>query len=268
MADASAIDANTLTSLCQRVRDHGFALYQWGDSPGTASAREITDNVTRLHTALNLHAFDDGVVHDEHGLSLLTDLTGSDQGRFIPYTPRAMGWHTDGYYNARQKSLRCFTLHCIQNAADGGALTLLDDQRVLIALYDHNPQMVSLLSHPQAMTLPANSDTLGHDRPDVHSAVFFARDDGTLATHFTTRTRNIAWRNAETETAARQMKQLIDELTDWHHKVRLEPGQGIITRNILHRRDAYTDATDQPRKMLRGRYVQTPRYPNEHQHGS
>lgn len=242
-----------LKQLCNDVHSHGYAVYQWSE-PSENTNRDLT----ALHEKLSLHSYDKGVVHDDNGLSLLTDLSGTSQGRFIPYTPRAMSWHTDGYYNTMDQSLGCFTLHCINPAHSGGALTLLDHQLILIALYDKNPQWVALLSHPQAMTLPANTDDVGHDRPDRHSPVLFIRSDGSPGAHFTTRTKNIEWRNPETLAAAQAMKALIDESSHWHQTLTLSAGQGVITRNILHRREAYTDDPDTPRKMLRGRYLQSP----------
>jgi hypothetical protein len=239
--------------ICSDVKDHGFALYEWNEPSDNPS-----QDLTALHADLSLQSYDSGVVHDDNGLSLLTDLTGTDQGRFIPYTSRAMGWHTDGYYNTTEQSLGSFTLHCINPAQSGGTLTLLDQQLVLIALYDNNPELVALLSHPQAMTLPANTDNLGHDRPDRHSPVLFMRTDGTPGAHFTTRTRNIEWRTPDTLAAANTMKTLIDEHSNWHFSIRLRSGQGVITRNVLHRREAYTDSPESPRKMLRGRYLQSP----------
>ena len=239
--------------ICRDVKIYGFAIYEWSEPAGNPS-----QDLMALHADLSLQTFDPGVVHDDNGLSLLTDLSGTDQGQFIPYTSRAMSWHTDGYYNTTEQSLGCFTLHCINPALSGGTLTLLDHQLVLIALYDNNPELVALLAHPQAMTLPANKDTLGHNRPDRHSPVLFMRTDGTPGAHFTTRSKNIDWRTPDTLAAANTMKTLIDEHADWHFSIRLKSGQGVITRNILHRREAYTDHPDSPRKMLRGRYMQSP----------
>ncbi|MEM7257629.1 MAG: TauD/TfdA family dioxygenase [Pseudomonadota bacterium] len=248
-----AEDLPALQSLCRTVRNVGFAVYQWSQPSDDASR-----DVMLLHDALSLRSFDTGVVHDDDGLSLLTDLSGTSQGRFIPYTKRAMGWHTDGYYNTMEQSLHCFTIHCISPAHSGGALTLLDNQLMLIALFDTNPELVTLLSHPQAMMLPANRDELGHDRPARYSPVLFIRADGTPGAHFTTRTKNIEWRSSDTLDAALRMKKLIDQHPRWHHTVTLQCGQGVITRNVLHRREAYTDHPDAPRKMLRGRYLHSP----------
>ncbi len=249
-------DRSALGSLCASVRNHGYARYQWSDKPA-----EVIKAVEQLNTALSLTLHDPGVVQAGGGLSLLEDKSGTDQGSFIPYTSRAMGWHTDGYYNDTAHTLRSFTLHCINPAASGGELSLLDYELILIALYDEDPELVRLLCDPQSMMLPANRDSLGHDRPDRHAAVFFINADGQLGARFTTRTQNISWRTEDTLAAAQRMAELIADNSHWHQTVRLEAGQGVITRNILHRRQAFTDDESCPRRqMLRGRYTQAPEF--------
>ena len=254
----SRVDGNTertaLIDLCERVQHHGFAVYEWQDQPV-----EIASQVRQLHLYLQLTHHDDGVVNDQEHLALLQDASGTPRGRFIPYTSRAMGWHTDGYYNDQTQTLRCFTLHCIQQAASGGCLTLMDYELLYIALIDEDPELISLLCHPEAMTLPANKDDIGHDRPDRHASVFYWHGDGSLGARFTTRTKNIQWRTEETRQAAERAAAVLNELSHWQQTVRLQSGQGVITRNILHRREAFTDDTNcEPRQMLRGRYLQLP----------
>lgn len=252
---SKSTDAKSIAKLCELIDDHGLACYQW-----TTPSVDIALDVHRLHVHLSLSNHDKGVVRDNSGLSLLKDMTGTSQGKFIPYTSRAMGWHTDGYYNAPASALRCFTLHAIQQAATGGTLSLIDDRLIFIRMNEKDPDMVNLLSDPNAFTIPGNKDELGHDRPDRTSAVFFSHTDNTLGTHFTTRKHNINWLTPDTHQAALCLSELIEESTDLHHNVRLEPGQGIIARNMLHRRDAFTDdQTGMARQMLRGRYLQAPR---------
>ncbi|OED41892.1 hypothetical protein AB833_08635 [Chromatiales bacterium (ex Bugula neritina AB1)] len=229
-------DRHALATLCNTVRDYGFCHYQWTDTPDN-----LSDSINRLNHCLGLTVTDNGVITDANALSVLQDLEGTEQGRFIPYTSRAMNWHTDGYYNTREQSVRCFTLHCVQPAQSGGELMLMDTGLLLIRLYDLNPGIVALLWHPQAMTLPGNSDKLGHHRPDRTAPLFFTHDDGTLGTNFTTRSRHIEWRDEATRQAAATAKECIDLSADCHHCIRLTRFQGIVTRNILHARRAFTD---------------------------
>jgi hypothetical protein len=239
------------------VQNHGYALYQWSSSPDN-----LQQSIKLLHHCLGLRQTDPGVVTGTDELSLLEDLSGTPQGRFIPYTHRAMNWHTDGYYNDSSCAVRCFTLHCIQPASHGGTLTIMDNDLLLIALYDEDPQLVTLLSHPEAMLLPANSDEQGHDRPDRVVPVFSMYPDGTLGTRFTARVQHIEWRSPDTKAAARRSLELINNHPHWHSSLRLTTDQGIITRNVLHRREAFEDAQHSTRRqILRGRFMQLPTPP-------
>ncbi|MEE9333147.1 MAG: TauD/TfdA family dioxygenase [Granulosicoccaceae bacterium] len=250
----SANDEASLTQLCDRVKRNGFALYTWIDKP-----TDITDAVTGLMHALGLHSSDRGVIRDAGELSLLQDSTGTPKGRFPPYQAKAMNWHTDGYYNATSEVIRCFTLHCVEPAAEGGALILMDDSFAVLALLRDDPQWVALLSHPDAMTLPHNQDLEGHDRPDRTLPMIYQNADESLSLRFTTRSQNIRWRCESTKLAALRATELIQVHNEWHIRLRLEKGQGVITRNILHTRERFADEPERPkRQMLRGRFTCLP----------
>jgi len=244
----------SLTNLCETVGRFGAALYEWTDSPiNTASS------VNSLLLRLNLSNTDRGVMHDGSGLSLLQDLGGTPKGRFPPYQANSMNWHTDGYYNNPDNAVRCFTLHCVAQAAQGGSLTLIDDELIAYALWQDDPELFGLLTHPAAMTLPHNHDAEGHDRPDRILPVIFQHEDGAVAMRYTTRSRNIVWRCGATQAAAEHVASLIEQHDAWQIRVRLTPGQGIVTRNILHCRGQFVDSADRPkRQMLRGRFSQLP----------
>ena len=66
----------------------------------------------------NLHA-------DALSISSVQVAPEGDKSRYVPYTDRPLGWHTDGYYNAPDRAIRSFILHCIAPAPDGGENTLL-----------------------------------------------------------------------------------------------------------------------------------------------
>jgi hypothetical protein len=250
-------DAEVVDSICAEVRSNGYARYQLEQVTG--DARQI---VARFYASLGLIEADSGVIAGNDHLSLLENSDNPTQRRFVPYSDRAMNWHTDGYYNAQSSSVKCFCLHCLQPASSGGELTLMDDQLLLIALYDHEPSVVPLLAHPQAMLLPATNDEFGHVRPDRLAPVFEVDSDGDLITRFTTRQRNIQWRSPETQQAMEVAIELLSQKQHWHTTLRLRSGEGVITRNILHRRTRFTDTEDEHgRQMLRGRYRHRPSAP-------
>lgn len=262
-----ALETDVLSAMCADIDSYGFTYYQLPtDYPDTTGA------VNSLHRQLGLTDTDSSVLAEETGgpsatapatgstrLSRLENRPDTPDNRFLPYTNKAMNWHSDGYYNAPDEEVRSFTLYCVSQAARGGALTILDPHLLLIALYDVNPDAVARLSHPEAMTLPANKDELGHDRPDRHAAVFFSDVGGRLGTRFTMRQRNIGWRDQPTRQAMQQAVDVAIGLQQWHISLRLQPGQGLISRNVLHRREAFEDAPGQARRqMLRGRFLQYP----------
>ncbi len=247
-----------LDTICNDVADKGFSVYEWIQPTANPRQREI-----QLHRKLGLLKADSGIISGEDNLSLLEDKSGTPTSRFVPYSNRQMNWHTDGYYNSQEESVRCFTLYCIEQAAEGGALTIMNNALLLIALYDENPDWVSELSHPQAVMFPANTDEEGHHRPNRTAAVFSMFEDGLLDTRFTTRTRNIEWRTPETELAAKSASQLINDNPQWHTRIRLKENQGLITANMLHKREAFTDDQSLARRqILRGRYSCLPALAN------
>ena len=76
--------------------------------------------------------------------------------QYIPYTNKALSWHTDGYYNVLDKQIFGIIMHCVRPAAEGGVNSLLNPENVYIALRDENPAYIEALMHPEAMTIPDN----------------------------------------------------------------------------------------------------------------
>lgn len=245
-----------LADIRQQTRIHGFAHYRFVAVPDQNRKRQ---QVASLARALGLRRADRDVIAADDSLSLLEHRSDSDLARFPPYSNKLLNWHTDGYYNATDHTIRTFVLHCLQPADDGGELSLLDPELLLIAVYDHDPTIINHLTSPDAMTLPANQDRFGHHRPDRSVPVFFVHDNGTLGMRYTTRARNIHFRNGETMAAASRLAEMIDSIPQYQNHLRLQQCEGIVSRNILHRRKHYSDApSTSGRQMLRGRYLDTP----------
>jgi len=246
--------SDVLSTFCERVALFGYAHYEWYDEPANP-----IQSLQSLLAALSLTGSDRGVIREVGELSLLQDLSNTPKGRFPPYQPKAMSWHTDGYYNAAADAIRCFSLHCIAPAHSGGTLTLMDDTLLIYALLKEDIELVALLSHPEAMTLPENKDELGHDRPDRCVAVIEQQADSQLTLRFTTRSQHIHWRCEATKEAAEHAKKVIDQHAHWHTRLRLQRNQGIISRNVLHTREPFQDAINGvKRQMLRGRFRTLP----------
>lgn len=250
------IENVALRAIVDQVGIHGFALYRFSDDVDAGLVRR---QPVRLAHALGLRRSDQGIIADNDSLTLLKHHSQPDLARFPPYSNKTLNWHTDGYYSVRGQEVRTFLLHCVHPAVTGGELTLLDPQLLLIAMHDHDSRLIDCLSAADAMTLPGNQDEQGHCRPDVTVPVIFAHEDQTLGMRFTTRTRNIRWKDEQTRTAAVKVMEIINSRPRYQVRLRLNRCEGIVSRNILHHRSHFSDAaSNSPRQILRGRYLDTP----------
>jgi alpha-ketoglutarate-dependent taurine dioxygenase len=74
---------------------------------------------------------------------------------------------------------------------------------------------------------------------------------------YTARTRSIAWKDdRNTRMAVGFLTELLAGESDFLFRYRLQPGEGIICNNILHKREAFTDdlAGGRTRLLYRARY--------------
>lgn len=211
-----------------------------------------------LGRALGLHRLDANWLADEDGISRIAVAThgdGAPKGEFIPYTDRAIGWHTDGYYHPAARRIRSMILHCVRPAAQGGENRLLDPELVYIALRDADPAHVRALMAPDAMTIPARDDDQGEARAAQAGPVFSVDPvDGQLHLRYTARTRSIVWKDdAPTRAAVAALATCLqgpDVLA-----LQLAPGMGIVAHNVLHDRSAFVDDPAAPRLLYRARYL-------------
>ncbi|NKB63829.1 MAG: hypothetical protein GKR95_17505 [Gammaproteobacteria bacterium] len=166
-----------------------------------------------------------------------------DFKRYIPYTNKPLGWHTDGYYNSDKHIVRSFILHCERPAIFGGANELVDPEMIYFQLRDANPQWAEALTQPDVMAIPANRVDNRTLRREFRGPVFHTDPNtGYLYTRYTQRKRNIRWKtDTLTEAALEAMHQLLEEDNQWKIRIRLTSGQGIICNNVIHRRTAFSD---------------------------
>ncbi len=194
----------------------------------------------------------------EDGLSEIAVRPAGATARYIPYTDRPIQWHTDGYYNAPDRRIRGFLLHCESDAAQGGESVLMDHEIAYILLRDQDPALVEVLLHPEAMTVPANEDD-GRELRGVQAGPVFSRDLETGALHmrYTARTRSIVWRDdPATRAAAARLRDIMsDPASPYVIRHRLGPGEGVICNNVLHGRAAFQDdpASGKRRRVWRAR---------------
>ena len=203
-----------------------------------------------------LSRLDHHLCAEADGVAALTTAGSGQRQRYIPYTNRALSWHTDGYYNDQADRVRALILHCARSAAAGGGNALLDHEIAYIRLRDENPDLITALMHPECLTIPANRDQGVEIRPERRGPVFaLDPSSGALHMRYTARKRYVVWRDdGATRAAVSFLNALLADAGGPVFRHRLRPGQGLISNNVLHDRTAFEDDPAEPRLMLRARY--------------
>ena len=241
------VEKNKLQSLCQKVN---FALFQ------IQPIDQYDEAIISINTQLGLKDFDQHLFVKTGGLAHITQSDKKDQGEFIPYTDKNLGWHTDGYYNTIEQRIRAFSLFCVRPALKGGISEWIDPQMIYILLREDNPDVVKALTHPKAMSIPEHRVDGEVRRANSVGPVFFI-DEKTQALYmrYTQRKKNIEFLDSlEIKQAVEYLDTLLNTTTDYHFKHLMQTGQGLLCNNVLHKRNAFTDDKDNPRLLLRGRY--------------
>lgn len=239
-------------ALWQRIEKTQMAVYatHMGDSEDKAP-------ISALAAQFGLTRLDANWLSDEDGISSLTphEDDGQLRGEFIPYTHRAIRWHTDGYYNPPERRIWAMTLHCVRAADLGGVNDLYDHERLYIALRDQDPRHIHALMAEDAMLIPARADTSnGIARPDELGPAFSV-EDGQLHLRYTARTTSIAWKNdAATQAAVAAIETLLASQPPGQYTLKLESGMGLICNNTLHTRSGFSDRPERRRLLYRARY--------------
>ena len=245
MRDPYKLSESELQAIRAQVHSTNWVLFRLED-PSLLDQQSIKQFAAQLgctHLDANLKSEDSGVSAIQ-----VKEQTGTP---YIPYTSHRISWHTDGYYNETDRQIRGMLLYCVRQAADGGANDLMDHELLYILLRDEDPAMIDALMHPRVMTIPANVENGVEIRPEHTGPVFSIDDAGNLHMRYSARTRNIVWRDdPDTQKAARRITELMADPASpvIHH--RLQPGEGLISNNILHRRDAFTDGSDETQQRL------------------
>jgi hypothetical protein len=251
VADPRAPSRAECEALLERITHTNMALYR---SPVTQEDAALP---RALGARLGLHRLDANWLADEDGISCIAVSERSDgRGGFIPYTDRAIRWHTDGYYHPRERRIEAMILHCVRPAARGGATALLDHELAYIALRDADPGHIAALMQPDAMTIPAREDEAGVARAAQAGPVFAVTAAGRLHMRYTARTRSIEWKaDTATRAAVACLEALLASDSPCILRTRLEAGMGFVGHNVLHERSAFADDPARPRLLYRARFL-------------
>ena len=229
---------------------NNFALFEISVQENPADA------IVQLNRQFGLVDYDQHLYVQNDGLAYITQNNKQSQTEFIPYTDKAIGWHTDGYYNAINNRVRAFSLFCVTPASIGGTNQWIDPQMVYILLKEDNADVVAALTHSQAMTIPAHIVD-GVSRRETSVGPIFFMDDSTdeLSMRYTQRKRNIEFHHStEVKDAVKRLDKLLAIKTIHHFEHTMSANQGLICNNVVHNRTVFTDNPNQPRLLLRGRY--------------
>ncbi|WP_319823957.1 TauD/TfdA family dioxygenase [Thalassovita sp.] len=243
-----------INAILQRCEDTNFAPYTTPDSG--ADPDETRHKLRLFAAAFGLRIAERHRSAGDQGIVALQPSDDPDQRGYIPYSTRALNWHTDGYYNAPQDRISAFVLHCVTPAASGGVNQILDPRIAYIRLRDADPAFVQALLHPAAMSIPANTERDGTIRPESIGPVFYPDPEtGRMQMRFTARTRSIHWRDdPATLAAAGFLRDLLQQGDPLTVETRLGPGQGILNNNVLHNRTAFDPGPGPSRLMFRVRF--------------
>jgi alpha-ketoglutarate-dependent taurine dioxygenase len=238
-------------AIADRVERANMAVYagRCGEDPDKDIPRA-------LGSQFGLERLDPNWLADDDGLSSIAVREGAQRGEFIPYTTKAIRWHTDGYYNPPERRIRAFILHCVRGAAEGGVTQLLDHELAYLLLQDANPAWVRALMRSDAMTVPERAEGGGIERAAQAGPVFsFDPEDGALHMRYTARTVSIRWADdPDTAGAVSFLAQWLSEDAPFALRLKLEAGMGVVCNNVLHARSAFRDDPARPRLLYRARY--------------
>lgn len=253
--DPKALTDAEKKSAITLINRHNFLIYKTN-----LAGIEDKDIPRLLGQQLGLRQLDPNMLADDDGITSLSVVAGKSLRGYIPYSDKRLSWHTDGYYNASDKQIRAFILHCVRPAAEGGESCVLDPELLYIQLRDRDRGYIESLLQPDAMTIPANVESGVETRP-AQTGPVFSLDPETNRLHmrYTARTRSIVWaKDATTQAAVTAMADLLNDENPYVWRFRLAAGEGVLSNNVLHSRSGFSqgEEIDSQRLLYRARYYQ------------
>jgi len=214
------------------------------------------NTVKSLGEQFNLSQLDNNECADKDAITALQVNENKLHQLYIPYTNKAINWHTDGYYNKLNEQIYAFILHCVCPAEDGGENKLMDPEIAYIQLRDKNPKFISALMKSDAFLIPKNIIDGQLIRPDRSGPVFMFDKNNCLHMRYSARKKNVVWKNdAITQQAQMALSEIMDNENSLQFKGKLSNGQGLLCRNVLHTRSAFDDNNNSKRLLFRARFL-------------
>ncbi|MCP4283570.1 MAG: TauD/TfdA family dioxygenase [Gammaproteobacteria bacterium] len=244
---------SVLEQVRLQVNAYNFALFQ------SAVALDKGEFIA-LNRQFGLNRLDSNLGADSDGVTSLRVVGDSNErAQYIPYTNRALNWHTDGYYNPHQRRIPAFALYCVKQAARGGGNYLFDHELMYILIRDQAAELLAALMSEDMMLIPPNVQDNRIIRAEETGPVFSIQP-GNCGLHmrYTSRPRNIVWKSDKRSEQALNLVREILMDSDAVIELRLQNNQGIVCNNILHGRQAFHDREGQSGRLIyRARYSDT-----------
>lgn len=250
--DPRRLSEAELEALASRCRRSNMAIYvsDLGETEGTDIPRGCGEQ-------FGLHHLDHNMGAEADAVTALTVRDDALHTPYIPYSNRAIHWHTDGYYNRLDRQDHALLLHCVRPAMRGGENALMDHEIAYLMMRDANPGYVRALMAEDAMLIPKNVVDGRELRPDRAGPVFLVAADGHLHMRYTMRKRNVIWKDDPTlREAVSWLEALLNGDSPHIFRATLQAGWGLVSNNVLHDRSAFEDHPDGRRNRLlyRARY--------------
>ncbi len=237
-------------TTCYKKTNMAVYISKVADNPDKRIALSIAEQ-------FSLYDLDKNMGADDDGITSLQVSTEKGRERYIPYSNKAIHWHTDGYYNKLSKQIFALNLHCVRPAKSGGENAVMDHEIAYIKLRDENPDYIRALMATDAMIIPANTKDGNMIRPDRKGPVFSVWGDNKLHMRYTARAHNVIWKNNTlTQAAVKALDTLLHSDDSAIYRLTLQSGWGFISNNVLHDRSGFNDDLKSTRLLYRLRYFQ------------
>ena len=238
--------------ILERCQKYNMAVYQVGE--GQCDINQLKS----FCRVFGLENLDHHYCNDGDGITALRVSQDNNKGGFIPYSDKAISFHTDGYYNAPEEQIHGVLLHCHTPAIEGGENLVMDQEMAYLRTRDESPAFIEALMKPDAMTIPAHVENGRVLRAEQTGPVFSIYDNGQrLHMRFSQRKRYIKWREDDiSRQAVAFLNQLLQDNQQDMLQIKLSKGQGVICNNVLHTRTAFKDTKEQSRLIYRGRFFE------------
>jgi hypothetical protein len=249
--DPRKLTDSEFEAIQSRCRKANMALY--ASKTGTDPDPEIPLSMGRR---FGLEGLNKNWLSDETGLTSLTVANEGIRQQYIPYTNKAINWHTDGYYNLASQQIHALNLHVVQQAASGGENAIMDHEIAYILLREKNPDYIRALMSEKTMTIPPRIDEGGSiARKEEPGPVFSITANGDLHMRYTIRVNNVIWADDPlSREALAYLESIFNNDSPYIYQGRLESGMGLVSNNVLHDRAAFTDDETHKRLYYRARY--------------